>query len=161
MNHIFPGRYTAEMSEPCVVFLIGMRVNRFWSFKKWLPVAQAMGPMMKTLTKNPEKGLLGARTFFRLWPLETCMVSYWRSFEDLTQFARDKTDPHWEPWQQFMRSVGDDGSVGIWHETYRISPSDYESVYGNMPPYGLAAATTHIPISKKTRSATERMAVSD
>jgi hypothetical protein len=157
MNTVFPGRYTANVSEPFVVFLIGMRVNRFWAMKKWLPVAQAMGPMLKTLAENPEKGLLGTETFFRLGPLETCMVSYWRSFEDLTRFARNDGDPHWQAWQQFMKNVGADGSVGIWHETYQVNPEQYECIYGNMPAFGLAAATTHVPISEKTRSAAVRM----
>jgi len=160
MNNIFPGRYTAQISEPCVVFLIGMRVNHFWAFTQWLPIARAMGPMLEALSKNPDKGLLEARTFFRMWPLETCIVSYWRSFEDLTRFARSKDDPHWAAWQQFMRSVGSDGSVGIWHETYQIEPGKCEAIYGNMPVCGLAAATTHLPISEKTRNATARMTVS-
>ncbi|MEL7223788.1 MAG: DUF4188 domain-containing protein [Cyanobacteria bacterium P01_D01_bin.36] len=157
---VFPGRYTANVSEPCVVFLIGMRVNRFWAIKKWFSVASAMGPMMTTLSEHPEKGLLGSRMFFRAWPLETCMVSYWRSFEDLTRFARSQNEPHWQSWQQFISTVGNDGSVGIWHETYKIEPANCECIYGNMPAYGLAAATAHIPISKKTRNATNRMATS-
>jgi len=161
MNTIFPGRYTADVSEPCVVFLIGMRVNRFWSIKKWFSVAGAMGPMMATLSEHPEKGMLGSRTFFRLWPLETCMVSYWRSFEDLTQFARNSQDPHWQSWQRFMKDIGGDGSVGIWHETYRVEPASCESIYGNMPAYGLAAATAHICLSEKTRTAKQRMATAD
>ena len=159
-NNIFPGRYTANVSDPCVVFLIGLRVNRIWAVKKWWAVASAMAPMMETLSHQPEKGLLGAHSFFRAWPIETCMVSYWRSFEDLTRFARSQDDPHWNAWQQFMRNIGSDGSVGIWHETYRINPGDYECIYGNMPAYGLAAATEHIPLSEKTRNATKRMAVS-
>ncbi len=161
MNNIFPGRYTADVSEPFVVFLIGIRVNRFWAIRKWWPVAQAMQPMMKTLLQHPDKGLLEARTFFRAWPLETCMVSYWRSFDDLTQFARSQDDPHWQPWQQFMREVGADGSVGIWHETYRIDPGKYECIYGNMPPFGLAAATVHLPVSEKTQTAHKRMTTAE
>ncbi|MEN8447793.1 MAG: DUF4188 domain-containing protein, partial [Cyanobacteria bacterium J06555_13] len=62
MDNIFPGRYTAEVSQPCVVFLIGMRVNRFWAIKRWFSVANAMGPMMATLSQRPEKGLLGSRS---------------------------------------------------------------------------------------------------
>ncbi|MGC1309555.1 MAG: DUF4188 domain-containing protein [Phormidesmis sp.] len=157
MNTVFPGRYTANTSESFVVFLIGLRVNRFWAMKKWWPVASAMGPMMETLQQNPEKGLLGSESFFRLWPIETCMVSYWRSFEDLTQFARSHDDPHWQAWQAFMRDVGADGSVGIWHETYRVNPDQYECIYGNMPAFGLSAATTHVPIRERTRTAQSRM----
>jgi hypothetical protein len=36
MSQLFPGRYTAEIDEPFVVFLIGMRVNRLFAVRKWL-----------------------------------------------------------------------------------------------------------------------------
>lgn len=157
MSQVFPGRFSAEVSEPFVVFLIGMRVNRFFALKKWWSVASAMGPMMETLQQNPEKGLLASESFFRLWPLETCMVSYWRSFDDLIRFARSQDDPHLQPWQDFMKNVGSDGSVGIWHETYRVNPDQHESIYGNMPAFGLGDAFTQVPISEKTRKATQRM----
>lgn len=157
MSNVLSGRYTANVSEPFVVFLIGMRVNRFWAMKKWLPVAKAMRPMLKSLSEDPEKGLLGVENFGRIWPIETCMVSYWRSFEDLTRFARSQDDPHWAAWQRFMKEIGSDGSVGIWHETYRVDPADCECIYGNMPAFGLAAATASIPISEKTRTARGRM----
>lgn len=157
MSEIFPGRYTADTSEPFVVFLIGMRVNQFWALKKWWSVAGAMGPMLETLQQNPEKGLLGTESFFRLWPIETCLVSYWRSFDDLIRFARSSDDPHLQPWQDFMKNIGGDGSVGIWHETYQVNPDQYESIYGNMPAFGLAKSLTHVPISEKTRSATDRI----
>ncbi len=49
MAQIFPGRYTAVTDEPFVVFIIGMRINKWWALHKWLPVALAMGPMLKTL----------------------------------------------------------------------------------------------------------------
>lgn len=159
MNTVFPGRYTAEVSEPVVVFLIGMRINRLRAIGKWLPVARAMGPMLQTLAENPDKGLLASHSYFRGWPLETCLVSYWRSFEDLTQFARDEGAPHFAAWQAFMKNVGSDESVGIWHETYQINPGQSECIYGNMPVHGLALATNHVRISERTRSASKRMAV--
>ncbi len=37
-----------------------------------------------------------------------------------------------------------DGSIGIWHETYLVEPGKFECVYGNMPPFGLAAATNSV-----------------
>ncbi|MGD1853607.1 MAG: DUF4188 domain-containing protein [Leptolyngbyaceae cyanobacterium] len=160
MSQIFPGRYTADVAEPFVVFLIGMRVNQFWALKKWWSVASAMGPMMEILQRHPEKGLLGSESFFRMWPLETCMVSYWRSFDDLIRFARSSDEPHLQPWQDFMKNVGRDDSVGIWHETYQVNPEQYECIYGNMPAFGLGSAFVHMPISEKTRRATERMGAS-
>ena len=34
----------------------------------------------------------------------------------------------------------DDIAVGIWHETYVVQPDEYETVYNNMSPHGLAAS---------------------
>ena len=155
---VIPGRFTAQTDEPFVVFLIGLRVNKFWDFGKWTPVAQAMAPMLETLYQNPEKGFLGGESFFRLFPLGTIMVSYWRSFEDLEHFARSPSEPHLKAWQSFNKSVGSDGTVGIWHETYKVSPGNYEAIYANMPVFGLAAATNHAPITSRRERASERLA---
>lgn len=114
--------------------------------------------MTKVLYEHPEKGFLGGESFFRLFPLTTLLVSYWRSFEDLERFARSKDDPHLKAWQDFYRNVGMDGSVGIWHETYMVEPGKYEAFYGNMPLFGLAAATKKaVPIGKRTQAARERL----
>ena len=76
MSPVFPGRFTAQTNEPFVVFLIGFRANKFWSFSKWLPVALAMSPMLKTLYRNPEKGFLGGENFFRFFPFTSLLLSY-------------------------------------------------------------------------------------
>lgn len=156
-SQAMPGRYTAQIDTEFVVFLIGMRVNQPWAFGKWLPVVQAMGPMIKTLTEHPEKGFLGAEQFFRLLPLGVMMMSYWRSFEDLERFARSPAEPHLPAWQSFNKAVGSDGSVGIWHETYLIQPGQYEAIYVNMPVFGLGAATEHVPVGRRGERARERV----
>ncbi len=74
MARIFPGRYTAQIDDPFVVFLIGMRINKFWAFHKWFPTFKAMYPMLTTLFKHPEKGLLGIHTWFS-WR-EVMLVQY-------------------------------------------------------------------------------------
>lgn len=63
MARILDGRFTARIDEPFVVFIIGMRINRFLAFKKWVPTARAMGPMLRELYQHPEKGFLGAEFF--------------------------------------------------------------------------------------------------
>jgi hypothetical protein len=63
MPKIFPGRFTADIHEPFVVFLIGLRINRLWAFHKWMPVAKSMPQMLELLAKNPAKGLLGLHTW--------------------------------------------------------------------------------------------------
>jgi len=142
MPKIFNGRYTARMEQPFVVFLIGMRINKWWRFDKWIPISSAMVPMLNTLFTRPEKGFLHAEFFWNFnGPV---LIQYWRSFEDLEKFARDPSDPHLVAWQKFNQTVGTDGMVGIWHETYTVNPDQYECVYGNMPLFGLGAATDHV-----------------
>ena len=62
MAKVIPGRFTAQADEPFVVFLIGMRIKKFLAFRKWIPTAMAMGPMLRALYQHPEKGFLGAET---------------------------------------------------------------------------------------------------
>lgn len=155
MAQIFAGRYTARADEPVVVFLIGMRVNRLLALRRWLPTAAAMGPMLETLYRHPEKGFLGGQTYLG-WRSVT-LVQYWRSFEDLERFARSPEDPHRDAWRRFNQAVGDDGSVGIWHETYQVRAGAYESIYANMPRVGLAAAAGHMPLARGS-SARQRIA---
>jgi hypothetical protein len=142
MSKIFPGRYTARFDGPFAIFLIGMRINQLWAIHKWMPAATAMPAMLNVLAKNPAKGFLGVETWVR-WR-EVMGVQYWRSFDDLENFARNPSDPHLQVWKDFNRRVGSDGSVGIWHETYVVNAGQFECVYGNMPLVGLAAATEHV-----------------
>jgi hypothetical protein len=155
MANVIPGRYTAAIEGEFVVFLIGMRFNKFWKVHKWVPVALAMGPMLTALLKDPSKGLLGFRVLPGLRGIT--LIQYWRSFEQLERFARAKDDPHLPAWRRFNQLVGTGGDVGIWHETYRVQAGAYESIYNNMPRFGLAAATEHVPVSRKGQSAAYRL----
>ena len=155
MSNVIPGRYTAHIEGPFVVFMIGMRVNRFFAFRKWVPTAMAMNPMLRTLSQHPEKGFLGMQTFLN-WRGVT-VLQYWRSFDDLERFARSKEEPHLSAWRRFNKAVGTDGSVGIWHETYQVASGQYEAVYNNMPIYGLANATDHLPATGRKETARRRM----
>ena len=49
MSKINKGRTTATTDEGIVVFLIGMRINNVWAFRKWVPVFMAMGKMLPEL----------------------------------------------------------------------------------------------------------------
>ena len=139
---IVNGRCTARTDDPFVVFIIGMRINRPLAVHRWLPTVRAMGPMLRELYRHPEKGFLGAE-FFLYWR-GPALVQYWRSFEDLERFARNPDDPHLSAWRRFNRTVGSDGSVGIFHETFIVERGNYEAIYSNMPVFGLAKATEHV-----------------
>jgi hypothetical protein len=146
MATIFNGRFTAKVDGPFVVFLIGMRINRWWMPHKWLPVVLTMAPMLKTLNQHPEKGFL--RGEFMLYPRGLAIVQYWRTLADLESFARLPSEPHVPAWRSFNRAVGSDGSVGIWHETYQVQAGCYDSVYRNMPSFGLGAAFEHVEAAR-------------
>ena len=90
----------------------------------------------------------------------TILVQYWRDFDSLDRFARDRDLPHLEAWRRFNRAVRASGDVGIWHETFRVRAGEYEAVYGNMPVFGLAAAATHLPATRKGNTAAARIGAS-
>jgi hypothetical protein len=155
---VWPGRYTAGIEGDFVVFLIGMRFNQPLKVRQWWPVATAMPKMLRVIAQHPELGCLGTQQWFGR---TTLLVQYWRDFESLDRFARDKELPHLEPWRRFNRAVRDSGDVGIWHETFRVRAGEYEAVYGNMPVFGLAAAGTHLPVARKGDTAVIRIGQSD
>jgi hypothetical protein len=155
MALIFPGRYTAQSDEPFVVFLIGMRINRFHALHKWVPVAAAMPAMLAELRRDPALGMLYSE-YFLYWR-GVAVVQYWRSFEHLHAYAHARDAKHLPAWAEFNRRIGSDGSVGIWHETYTVKPGQYECVYANMPRFGLGASVRHVPATGRLESARSRI----
>jgi hypothetical protein len=155
MPAIFPGRFTAQTDEPFVVFLIGMRINRLLALRQWTRVASAMGPMIAELKRNPSLGLLHVETF--LYWRGVAMVQYWRSFEHLHAYAHDRDAAHLPAWAEFNRRVGAGGTVGIWHETYLVAAGYHESIYANMPRFGLSQAVNHVPVAGRLESARTRI----
>ena len=120
MTEIFADRYAARIDEPVIVFLIGMRFNKLLAIRQWLPVVTAMPRMLSELSNKPEAGLLFHRTY--LSGRIVLVQQYWQSFDKLLAYAHDRSGKHFPAWAAFNRAVGTDGSVGIWHETYRIEP---------------------------------------
>ena len=155
MAHIFKQRMTADMDGEFVVFIIGMRINKLWKIHKWLPVMTAMPRMLKELAARPESGFLGHESFLG------AIVQYWRSFDALEQWARSRDGAHWPAWVAFNKRVGfSTGDVGIWHETYRIAPGHYETIYGGMPAFGLGKVGRLLPATGAREAARGRMSSS-
>jgi Domain of unknown function (DUF4188) len=144
MVTINQGRWTAEIEGDFVVFLIGARLSKLHLLRSIIDLGgrRGMKHMLDYLVEHPDKGLLGYQL-----GLPT-IVQYWRSFEQLEAFAKDKDDPHLEVWRSYMKRVGKSTRTGIWHETYLVRAGEYEALYGNMPTYGLAAASTAVPVAE-------------
>lgn len=154
-HRVQPGRYTAVIEGEFVVFLIGMRVNKFWKIHKWIGPFLAMPRMLRELRLHPDKGLLGARISFS--GRTATVVQYWRSFDQLEVFAKNPNDPHLTAWRAFNRRVGAGGDVGVYHETYRVGAEQHESIYSNMPVMGLAAAGRSVVVGRGSETARARI----
>jgi hypothetical protein len=153
---VFPGRYTAQTDKPVVLFLIGMRFNKLWRVDKWAWFVRTMPAMLAELEKKPEAGMLWYRTHVSGRYLT--VQQYWESFEKLLAYAHDKSGEHFPAWARFNRQLANDEAVGIWHETYLVTPGKFECIYGNMPLFGLAAATAHVPATGRLMQAKDRFA---
>ena len=136
------------------VFLIGMRINRPLKVHKWLPLAMAMPRMLRELETHRELGLLGSDLWFGRTIIS---LQYWRSATHLMDYATSKDRHHLPAWAAFTRAIGDSGDVGIWHETYLVKPGSYETIYHNMPPFGLGRVGTLTPATGRYKSARERI----
>ena len=152
------GRMTAEIDRDFVVFLIGARLNDRLQFARGLldlGGRRGMKHMHDYLVAHPEKGLLAYEMGI------PTIVQYWRSFEQLEAFAKDRDDPHLDIWRQYWRRVGRGSRTGIWHETYLVKAGQYEAVYGNMPARGLGKAGRLVPVSEASsaRGRLERVSV--
>jgi len=148
---------TAQLDKPVVLFLIGARINRLSTIGRWWWFSRTMPAMLAELQKNPDAGLLWYRTYLS-WP-NVMVQQYWESFDKLLGYASDKSAEHFPAWGRYMRELQKDGSIGIWHETYLIEPGKFECVYGNMPLFGLAAATKSVPAEGRLAVAKDRFAV--
>ncbi len=153
-NAIVQERIAATVDrDEFVVFLIGMRVNKPWKVHKWLPVARAMGRMLKELDNAPEMGLRHVESWFGRTSI---MVQYWDSYDQLEAYAKARDAEHLPAWSAFNKAVGSNGDVGIWHETYVVAPGAFECVYNNMPRFGLNRAYDSVPASGAYVSASAR-----
>lgn len=157
-------RVAAERNEEFVVFHIGLRINAFWKLHRWLPIFLIAPRMVRELVSDSESGLLESRTVVGPGIRNVGFVQYWDSFEALREYARDSDRLHFPAWQDYYEDgTKEDAAVGIWHETYVVDPEEYETVYNNMPPHGLAASddTEIVPASDQRKTAAGRLGHTD
>ena len=161
MAKINKGRHSAAAgADGKILFLIGMRINKPLQFWKWLPVFVAMPRMLAELQKNRDLGLVG-RPRTMLSGRVITVWQYWNSFEQLQAYARSRENAHLPAWRSFNRRIRDNGSVGIFHETIILSDDSVETVYGNMPDFGLGAVTGVVPAVQRGQTAATRLKKND
>ena len=131
-------RATSDIDGEFVVLVIGMEVNDWSRVRQWWSAAVAMKRMLQELAEYPELGLLRAET--GLFPGGIRVIQYWRSYEALEAYARASDRMHLPAWRAYHRIARSSTAVGVYHETYRVWPGTYETVYDHMPSVGLLAA---------------------
>jgi len=154
MPKISPDRMSAHIEGDFVVFLIGMRINKFWKFNKWWPAFMAMPRMLRELSTRPseETGFLGYHS-----PGFGNIVQYWRSFDHLEAYANSREGAHFPAWAAYNKRMKEcRDAVGVWHESYAVRAGEYETLYMAMPPHGLGKASTLVPATGERSSARKR-----
>jgi hypothetical protein len=152
-----PESMTADHDGDIVVFLIGMRINRWRSVRYWIPVLLSIAPMIRELMADSSSGCRLARTF---WSGRTILtVQYWDTVDQLISYAQDTEAKHRPAWRAFNRNATETSSVGIFHETYPVPAGSFETIYRAMPAFGLAKATDSVaPIASRGTTARQRLA---
>ena len=104
--------------------------------------------------QKPESGFLGFQILGSIPPV---LVQYWKSFEHLEAYAKDRNGLHYPAWKAFNMKIKSNGDVGIWHETYKVQAGEYECIYNNMPRFSLGKVGELIPAVGKREFAANRI----
>ena len=148
----YPGRYRASGEGEIVVFLIGIRFLSWRALPTALRTFLRMPQMLTELESDASLGCLGSSVAFVAWG--ATITQYWKSAAQLEDFARKKTGRHLAAWQWFSALGRSSDGVGIWHETFRVAAGASDSIYGNMPRVGLAAAVGHHAVGLSNETST-------
>ena len=159
INRVSDRRFRADFPPGTVVFLIGMRVNRWRSLRSWLPAFRAMPAMLRELYAHPELGFLDASSWWSGRNVLT--VQYWRSMDDLMRYATGKDGEHFPAWQRYMKAAASSDATGVWHEAYEVHPETSHIVYVNMPPMLMGKATSWKPATVMPPQPVQRHPVSE
>ncbi len=122
--------------------VIGMRINRPWKLRSWLPVFAAMRTMIRELQADSASGFLGVTYgFFAAGP---ALVQYWRSFDQLEQYARRQDAHHLPAWRRFNQRVRDSGTWASGTRPTACAPATTKRVTATCPASGWPPwASTH------------------
>jgi Domain of unknown function (DUF4188) len=151
-----PFRVAPVIKGDFCVFLIGFRVNGFarGADNGWL--GKAMGDMLKELQDQPELGCMNCDSYVSPNPLAGStflLVQYWRSYDQLVNYARGQDLKHYPAWMRILKESRESGGLGgIWHETFKVRDGEYEGIYVNTPPFGLGKVGLVPAIGKMTTS---------
>lgn len=129
MSKPFLQRLEPDYDDGVVVFAVGFRINRFWNLRHVYYTYRSFYKITRELKKSPETGCLGVNTW---WGLSTVSIQYWKSYDALLEFARDKQATHFPSWFGFNQGMARSGNIGLWHEIYVVPKGRIEATYRNI-----------------------------
>ncbi|KAH7076194.1 hypothetical protein FB567DRAFT_632464 [Paraphoma chrysanthemicola] len=84
--------------------------------------------------------------------MTTIFLSYWKTIEGLHKFAHGKTHMKGQLWWE-RSAMEEFPHIGVAHETYEVPAGNWENVYHNFRPFGLANA--QYPVRAKSEESLE------
>ncbi|GAA3295697.1 hypothetical protein GCM10020295_23500 [Streptomyces cinereospinus] len=150
------GRMTADAHGDVVVFLIGMRFNSLLAVRSWWPVARAMPRMLRELSRERGQGLLGVQALLGRGCCTWCSTGSRPTSSSRTPRRPTRsTGPRGRRSTAGCARAGARSASGTRRTPCR--PGGYESVYVNMPAFGLGKATGVVPVGRRGERAAERL----
>ena len=142
------GEVSSEAAdEKVVVFFLGFKVNHPLGIlaPHVSEIGDANNAFWKELAANaPESGYLGSSGWTsrdERGAAELMTISYWRSTEDLHNFAYGPSHRKiWDKWNQLSKE-GKVSHLGISHELFEVDRHKWEGVYLNFQPTLLGATS--------------------
>ncbi|KAL9027538.1 MAG: hypothetical protein Q9196_003956 [Gyalolechia fulgens] len=132
-SRIMPGRWMGQLPEGetsggVVMFLLGARLNH--PLGKLGPGAVEVNEVFKDMWREAEKN---SSKWGYTERAPTFWISYWKDLKGLQKFSEGAA----HRLGQNMYNSKKLPFVGIMHETYYAPKGCWETIYDNMPPWGL------------------------
>lgn len=148
---------TAEIEEPLCLFLVGLQCRSWKSLWKIPFITIRVSRMYKELQTNKDSGLLWGKFFTSKRPFTTLILTYWKSSEHIHRFVSDPKYSHIKSTIEYYQKFNRDPHIGVWHETYEITPNHAETMYYGMEPFGASAFLQTKVLKKNAKGYMKRL----
>lgn len=123
-------------SEACVVFVMGFVIHNPLNIFARRVLRRSLRSILVELERAKPDGFL---TYNYAKGNPALLISYWKDYESLLTYARDKSSRHFPAWYNFNEKLSNSKAVGIWHEIYCLPAGSYSGTYRNSPVTGIAS----------------------
>jgi heme-degrading monooxygenase HmoA len=132
-------------AEGVTVFMLGAKLNHPLGLfsHNVREIGDYLGTMVRELENNKTNlGFYGGSSWTtqdKNGATELLFLSYWRSADDIHNFAYGPT--HRKAWEYWNETVAENDHFGINHEIFQVAPKNWEAIYVNFQPTLLGATS--------------------